>query len=96
MQLKQVGPHALGDTVDKLVIGVNHDGNTANLAARYRGKNARLLELDKARALGKEHEADEVGTFFRRNVYDGGRPHAADFNLHRHGLCSRMRVRRLK
>jgi hypothetical protein len=25
-------------------------------------------------------------------VYDGGRPHAADFDLDRHGFGSRMRV----
>src|SRR5262249_15817063 len=96
MKLKEVGAHSLGDAIDKLIIRIDYDGDAANLAARYGGEHASFLDLDKARALGKEDEADEVGTLFRRDINDGGRPHAADFDLHRHWLCSRMRVRRLK
>ncbi len=84
MKLEEVGADALGHACDQLIVGIDHDGDGADLAAGDGGKHARLLELDIARALGEEDEPDEVGAGFGRFLDDGRRPHAADFDLDRH------------
>src|SRR5262249_56875597 len=45
---------------------------------------------------GKRRGAENPPPFFPGVTMAGGRPHGAVFDLRRHWLCSRMRVRRLK
>jgi len=73
--------------IDQGIVGIDQDGNRADLAAGDGSKDASLFQLDMARALGEEDEPDEIGAGFARGFDDGRRPHATDFDLDRHVLA---------
>ena len=71
-------------SVDQIVVGIDQHRHRRDPPCRRLRQQRRLGQRDIARALGKEDKADIVGARSRRGFNDGGRPHAADFDLDRH------------
>ena len=87
MELDQVGADPLGHALDEGIVRVDQHGDRADLAAGDRREHAGFFNLDMARAPLEKHKPDIMGAFSRRRLDDGGRPHAADFDLDRHLLA---------
>ena len=84
MQLEEVGADPLDHVLDQRIVGIDHDRDRLDAARAIAASDAGRLELDIARALREEHQADIVGAGIDCRVHDHSRPHAANFHLHRH------------
>ena len=87
VKLEQSGLNRGDEAVDKRVVWIDRDRNRLDAAERCLGERLRRLQLEMARALRKEHEADIVGAGIDRRIYDLSRANAANFHLHRHLNC---------
>ena len=94
MQLDEIGIERRDDRLQFGVVRIDHERNAKSLAARAGREGAPLLQPDMARAFGKAHEPDHVGSGRNRGVNGVGRAQAADFDEGGHGFSLRCGCKR--
>ena len=85
VQLQHVGGKRGDDAGKRLVIGIDGKRDLAGAALGPLAQRARGVEPEMARARREEHEADQIGAGFHRDInrFRGLKP--ADFDQQRHG-----------
>ncbi len=84
VKLQQVGRGDGQHLLDQRIVGIDQHRHRGDASGGGLGHQGRFGERHVARALLEEHDADIVGAGGNRRLDQIGRPHAANFHLHRH------------
>jgi hypothetical protein len=87
MELDEIGIDDVDYPVDQGVIRIDQHGHRGDTAPRRCGKALSLLDRHVARAARKHDQAGIVRPGRHGGIENGGRAHAANFDLNRHSLA---------
>ena len=75
-----VKPHRRQHAVQKIGLGIDEQPDHPRAARCARGQRGGACRLDMARALGKEHQPDEIGARRQRRIERVGGGNATDLD----------------